>query len=402
MPYHLKPSDSESSSDIITPAPDFKDIGPFKGAVVTVNNLVARATTRWTLEESKLFMTSVSKIDTRDEHGWVRMSKNAIVNLLGLDPRNTNKLRAKLQGVRKKSDIVLEGPNADDWEEGALITATRTDRNYAYVQFNLYYLPLLQYMKGELFTRFDLSSIMGFSHKSAYNLYLYLASWHDPRYMINKRNIAKSQIPKVFNLKEGQYWRKYGQPDQKFDWPYFEKRCLIPAIEDINNNPECDLYIDYWEKAKSPENKKTILGYQFQWHYQNPDGTYKLKGQSKSETKDDAEVLDYNHADRFMKHFRKLADEQLQQLVNMLEVRHPFGDLYTVAELKELQKSECTDKEFVDCLNRSKADVIVGTLCFNSEKQERFESLLGYPIGQNISDLDIDLEAMEKILESKK
>lgn len=401
MPYHLDIDDPNIAEDITFPAPDFQDIGPFKGAVVTVNNLVARATTRWTLEESKLFMCAVSKIDTRNEEGWIRLPKSSLARTIGMDPKDSSKLRTKMKSVMRKSEISLEGPTADDWEEGLLMIGARSDRKNVYVRFDSYFMPLLQYMKGELFTRFDLSSILGFRHKSAYNLYLYLASWHDCRYTENKRNIPKSELSKVFNLKEGQYWRKYGTPEQKFDWPYFERRCLLPAIEDINGNPECDLFIDKWEKAKSPEDKKTVLGYQFIWHYTNPDGSYKIKGEKKKILKpdDEVEVLDYNHADRFMKHFRKLNDDQMCQLAKMLKFRLPDGDYYTVEELEELRKSRWTSQEFAVCLERSMND---DSGSFSETNTEKFEKLFGYQTNQPYSDIWTDLGSLQRVLENEK
>ncbi|ETN79358.1 hypothetical protein NECAME_18135 [Necator americanus] len=187
-----------------------------------------------------------------------------------------------MANVRRKSEICLSGPTADDWEDGYLIIKTKSDRYNLYVQFDEYYLPLLHYVKDTLFTKFEVQNLLGLTHKSSYNLYLYLTSWHNANYLLNKHNVSKSELPKVFNLKEGQYWRNWGTDRAKFDWAHFEKRCLWPAIEDINSNPNCDMSILHCQKIKDPKNMKTVLGYTFEWLYQHPDGTQKIRGETRA------------------------------------------------------------------------------------------------------------------------
>ncbi len=55
MPYHKKNPKHE-----ISPHPDFEEYGGFQNAVVVVSNLVSRAVTKWTLQESKLSVVPVS------------------------------------------------------------------------------------------------------------------------------------------------------------------------------------------------------------------------------------------------------------------------------------------------------------------------------------------------------
>lgn len=65
----------------------------FNDALVVVSNLIARATTKWTLEETKLFLCSVSQIKTRDKDNWVMMSKRDIIEKLDINPDNGTWLR---------------------------------------------------------------------------------------------------------------------------------------------------------------------------------------------------------------------------------------------------------------------------------------------------------------------
>ena len=65
----------------------------FNDALVVISNLIARATTKWTLEETKLFLCSVSRIKTRNKECWVTMSKRDIAEKLEIDPTNRSKMR---------------------------------------------------------------------------------------------------------------------------------------------------------------------------------------------------------------------------------------------------------------------------------------------------------------------
>ena len=351
MPSH------KEDAELFSPVREFQYVGGFQNAVAVINNLVARATTQWNLEESKLFILSVSQIEQRDKDCWIKMRKRDVINTLGVDPRYTSELKKKLISVKQKSRIELHGPKAQDWEMGDIIRTVKTDRHYVYVQFEERYVPLLHYVKDELFTKFEIQNVMGLNHKASYNLYLYLSSWHNANYLINKRNINKSKLPRVFNLKEGQYWRNYGTDKAKFDWNSFERRCLYPAIQDINSNSHCDLKIDSWMKVKDPEKMKYVLGYAFTWHYENEDGSYKIQGKTpllNSETMCTFE--DLNHVAYFMKRFKNLNDIKLKKIAEIIEITvspvKERNDPWTVKKLKQEQKKDCISQDFYDDLKK--------------------------------------------------
>ena len=363
MPWH-----KDEVTDVITPSKDFQYLGGFRNAVVVVNNLVARATTRWTLEEAKLFMLAVSQIEMRDEDCWVRLRKKDIISSLGLDPRKSTDLRRKLVNVKDKSQIELEGPTADDWEAGNLIRRVKTDRYYALVQFDDYYLPLLHYVKDQLFTKFEVQSIVGLKHKSSYNLYLYLTSWHNANYLVNKRNVGKNDLAKVFNLLPGQYWRNWGTDKAKFHWSDFERFCLNPAVEDINSNPNCDMHIDKAMKVKDPSNMKTVLGYTFEWHYCHPDGSQKIRSERPALLPDPDKYLtieEQNYIQMFMKHFQKLSDRQLKDLSDALGST-PWADqpAWSVGELKQERTGNCISPQLYNSLRAKMGWVTEGYSIF--------------------------------------
>lgn len=383
MPAHKK------DSDLIVSTPEFKRPDNFENAVAVISNLIARATTQWNLEESKLFILAVSQIEERDDECRVKFKKKDIVKMLGIDPRKTSDLRQKLINVKDKSQVEFYGQGADDWEAGNLIISVKTDRSFAYIRFNPYYIPLLHYVKDQLFTRFEIKNVMGFRHKSAYSLYLYLTSWHNENYLENARNINKSDIPKVFDLKEGQYWRGYGTEKEKFDWATFERYCLKPAIEDINSNPYCDMKIDSWMKVKDPDGMKYVLGYAFKWHYQNPDGTLKIKENSTPvlRIEDACTFEDLNHAYFFMKHFKRLNERQLKALSKAMGTVTSFFDghnpplehpSWTVSELKQEQSQECISAKL--CRD-------IHNILYRECNYDEFAKLFGYEKNDKTSDI---------------
>lgn len=329
-------------------SPDFKASGQFNDAVAVMSNLIVRATTRWTLEESKLFLLAVSQIEQRDEKNWVKLNKKDVANMLGLSTTKTNELRALMTRMRNKSEIYFDGPSKEEWIDGYLLTMSRSDRNNLYIRFNDYYIPLLHYVAGQLFTRIDVKCIIGFQHRSTYNLYMYLASWHNANYAANNRKINKADLAKVFDLKEGQYWRNYGTDKAKFDWYKFEQKCVTPALEEIKANKNCDLCIDEFLKVKDHRNLKTILGYDVTWHYENPDGTMKISKDhhvhllENQITETEKTVIAY-----FMKRFKKLTDRQYQTLSDQLGIQWNGQPAWTITELQQEASRDCISVKLI-------------------------------------------------------
>lgn len=241
---------------------------------VVMDNLLARATTKWTLEETKLFLLAVSRIQEIDENYEVKLNKKEVMIFLEMDPRKGTGLRQMVKRIAEKSWIEFNGPRSDMWDAGFIITGGRSDIKNLYLEFGRKYLPLVKDLAVH-FTKFELTDVLGFTHKSALNLYMYLTSWFDERYPFQTQILPKKDIQGVFCLKEGQYWRNYGTDQARFDWAHFEKRVLKPAVDDINKSKSCDMYIESWEKAKDG---KIVLGYTFRYQYNDKDGFIAWRG----------------------------------------------------------------------------------------------------------------------------
>lgn len=243
----------------------------FNDALVVISNLIARATTKWTLEETKLFLCSVSQIKTRNKDNWVTMPKRDIAEKLDIDPTNRAKMREMFKRVMQKSYIQIDGETEDDWDDGFLLTQLKSTKKDISVRFNDTYIPLLDQLSTH-FTEFYLDYVKDFTRLSSYNLYVYLCSWQDSNYQVQNKKIAKRDLAKVFNLKEGEYWRNYGKENAKFHFADFEKKVLNPAIEEINNLKTCDMHILSCEKVKKG---KFVLGYDIHYTFVDEEGFLK-------------------------------------------------------------------------------------------------------------------------------
>lgn len=240
----------------------------FDNALVVISNLIARATTKWTLEETKMFLCAVSKIKTRDNENWVTLPKTDIQEKLGITPKNGTWLRETFKKVVQKSYVQVNGASEEEWHDGFLLYEIKSTKKTISVKFNDTYIPLLDKLSSH-FTEFYLDYVKDFTKFSSYNLYVFLCSWHDPNYLIQNKKIAKNEIHKVFNLKESDYWRDYGTEKAKFHWSDFEKYCLNPAIEEINSLSSCDMHIDSVEKVKKG---KVVLGYDIKYSFVDENG----------------------------------------------------------------------------------------------------------------------------------
>lgn len=271
MPYHYEnPVEFESPLNGLYMPENLSD------ASVTISNLIARATTNWTLEESKLFFLAVSQIGNRDKGDWVRLNKREAIQALGINKSEISKLKTKAGKLLEKSYVFINDKKNNQQIGISLLDEIKNEKKYISFKFNETYVPLLTCDDHKSFTSFEIRNIAGFKHKGSLNLYLHLASWHNPCYYVNNCGISKFDIPKVFNLKKGQYWRNYGKENAFFDWYTFEKNCLIPSIEEINNDTNCDLEISSWKKIKDNINGKTVIGYSFKYSYRKKDGDLKI------------------------------------------------------------------------------------------------------------------------------
>ena len=254
----LSPLSSTSSSDL--------GLDPAEHNMAVMHNFIARAVTRWSLEESKLFICALAQIGSHDENGWIKLSKKDLNRVLEYKKRSSKWLRRITKNIALNSWLHFETETG--WDDGFIVNRTRSDRWNVYIRFEKDYLPLLEKLTSH-FTTVYVESIARLNHKSSYSLYLYLKSWADHTGRISHRYIYKRDIHSIFNLDAAAYIKKVGGGKEKFDWYNFEKYCLIPAVEDINKNERGEIEIFEIKKIKSSKNSRYVDGYYFTFRINN-------------------------------------------------------------------------------------------------------------------------------------
>lgn len=230
--------------------------------LAVMHNLIARATTDWNIQESKLFLCALSKIKERDSDGWVKLSKSSLRLTLGLPKSNSKYIRDLIAKVASKSWVRFNTKTG--WEDGWLIIKSRSDRSNVYIRFNPDYLPLLEKLSGR-FTAVYIRSIAPFRSKAALSLYLFLMSWQQSLFDKQSRVIYTNEFPAVFSLSPGQYWVTDKRTGKKYFHFYnFEKGVLDKAIAEIKANPDSEIQDLFAIKTYSAEGGY-VDGYTLYW-----------------------------------------------------------------------------------------------------------------------------------------
>ena len=230
-------------------------------SIITMANTLARKQTKWSVNETKLFLTAISQINSRDDHNWITLKKSDVIAKLQIDPRHTNTLRDLFKQVALKSWISFG--TDDSWNDGFLIIKSKSSRNTVSLQFSSDYIPLLEHLHSH-FTWFYLDNIINFKSKHTIKLYQFLMSWHDSKYIITHKKVTINELKSIFELSESSYMVKrinsIGNKYMVFDIYNFEKKCLLKAIDEINEDvTKSGLYIEY---SKIKENG-FVIGYDF-------------------------------------------------------------------------------------------------------------------------------------------
>ena len=106
--------------------PILKYSNSLENALVVVSNLIARASTKWTLEETKMFLCAVSQVKKRDEDNWVTLSKKDLAEKLRIDSTNKSKMREMFRKMVLKSFVDFDGSSKDEWMSGVLLIGMKS------------------------------------------------------------------------------------------------------------------------------------------------------------------------------------------------------------------------------------------------------------------------------------
>ena len=248
---------------------------------VAISKALARAKKLMSGIEYKALIMALTKIKWTQEgnDNFVELDKREVCEILGLNTNNTDQsteLRKIFKALAIHSWVKMDGVDKGEWDDGFLITRTRSTKGSIKVYFGEQFMPLLQnLLQDKDFITIWANDIYKFDSNSAYLLFEELRL-HSDTSRTNWRTYSTEQLKKIFNVPETgkgaymHYDKKQGK--DVFDRTNFEKKVLDVAIRDINKGdmirvlpiPESA----EWRKGKFYEKVKKygyIVGYRFKY-----------------------------------------------------------------------------------------------------------------------------------------
>lgn len=202
-----------------------------KDNLIVKSNDLIEARYELNLNEQKIILYAVSKVDTNKKHfNIVPINVREFFKLLDTSTERYTELKQVTNELRKKTLIIDTG-------NGEIITGWlssieyKKDTGTIEIEFSNKLIPYLLQLK-EKFTRYQIKNILYLSNKHSIRIYELLKQYET----IGKRTFTVDELKKILMLEE-QYNRFYD----------FERYVLKPTMEEINEYT--DITIDY-EKLK--------------------------------------------------------------------------------------------------------------------------------------------------------
>lgn len=219
-------------------------------------NIIARMTSKFTLEEEKALHIIFSYIKPFNYHNstTVQIEKKKFfeqLNLTGDDKYKRYKLL--IYKMKIKSIVIIETEKSIF--DGFLLISSEWYKKELYfeVDLNPKVMPFIEQLK-EHYTKVDLNTVCSFKSKHALTLYKFLCSWTNESKKENQRYLTTKDLKELFDLSIDSYVQ-----NGKFKRYLFEKYTIDVAIKEINQYS--DLNISYDKKKENGKVKK----YEFTW-----------------------------------------------------------------------------------------------------------------------------------------
>jgi hypothetical protein len=234
----------------------------------------------WSNSQQKLLFSILGQIKWREGNNDTHLIFNNVelMNDLGWEIARTRSLRQMLvedfRFIRKHSEVYIQDPYTGIWGSTGLIDSVAGDRGITHVVLNKTIMPHLE----NLFTYYKKTKqpfllmmkkdVVKFSSGFSTPLYSLLLTEYNPHYHPNQRTIKLDKLREVFNLGD-KYIRKAkdGTLTGIFDSYNFEKRVLLPAIEEINKTESiCFMQFEdgSWFQKEKAGNR--VVGYTFRYY----------------------------------------------------------------------------------------------------------------------------------------
>lgn len=234
-----------------------------KNQVIAMSNILAEKSTRFSVVQQKLFYVCLASlkqgINSKNE---VEINKQELFNCLDIEKENNRYTRIKGEFEQLAHNSFVEFKTTDGFCQGFLICNIRLAKNTFYVQFNDYYLPLVQELANNYVRLLD-DDVISFNSK--YSMMLYQNLMKDKWKLTNVDYLgidySTRQLKMMFGLSIDDYMR-----DGHFDRYNFERRTINNALDEINKKSKCIKNLTYRKVKKGSR----IQYYLFTYNYIDP------------------------------------------------------------------------------------------------------------------------------------
>lgn len=248
--------------------------------IIAMDNVLAMKSTRFTVEEQRLFYITLASIKPNQKSNIIEIDKKAVLDMLGF---KSQAQYSRLRGMFKKLAHAswIEFGDNEIFDDGFLFYKCKSTKRKIYIYVDVEYIPLLIELQPG-FTRLLSDDAISFNSKFSMILYQQLMRLNNKGdYGVG---FTTKELKTIFGLSKDDYVTK-----GHFDRSAFERRTINVAIKDINEKSKCIQNLRYEKRKKNSR----IQGYVFFFEYTDPNEfrtTYKSDNDSSSGEVTDKDV----------------------------------------------------------------------------------------------------------------
>lgn len=240
------------------------DNNSLKNQVIAMSNILAEKSTRFSVVQQKLFYVCLASLKQgTNQKNEIQINKQELFNCLGIEKETGRYTRIKSEFEHLAHNSFVEFETTDGFSQGFLIYNIRLSKNTFFVQFNDYYLPLVQELANNYVRLLD-DDVISFNSK--YSMMLYQNLMKDKWKLTNVDHLgidySTRQLKMMFGLSKDDYMRK----NDSFNRSEFEKKTINKAVNEINKKSKCIKKLTYKKVKKG----NRVQYYLFTFNYTDP------------------------------------------------------------------------------------------------------------------------------------
>lgn len=234
------------------------DKNSLENQVIKMDNMLVQKSTKFNAEQQKLFYVCLASLNKGvNKQNEVEIDKEELFNYLGLtDSDRWYRIRGQFKQLLQKSYVQFG--TDEEFDDGFLITRTRSTRKKIYVAFEPYFLPLLLELSSN-YTKLLDDDVIDFNSKFSMALYQQLMRLNC--YSSNVQFTTK-QLKDFFGLTKDDYVYK-----GHFNRALFETKTVDLAVKEINEKCKCIRDLSYTKLYKG----RQVAAYKFTYVYYDPE-----------------------------------------------------------------------------------------------------------------------------------